>query len=67
MVILPVSAHVFLIATMDFGLIVVILQTEKIILMKVNQFDQDYKAINDTEPMLSKTPCELKVHVSQMA
>ena len=61
------SAHVFLIATMDFGLIIVILQTEKIILMKVNLFDQDNKPINDTEPMLSKTPCELKAHVSQMA
>lgn len=61
------SAHVFLIATMDFRLIIVILQTEKIILMKVNQFDQDNKAITDTEPMLSKTPCELKSHVSQMA
>ena len=61
------SAHVFLIATMDFGLIIVILQTEKIILMKVNLFDQDNKPINDKEPLLSKTPCELKAHVSQMA
>ena len=39
----------------------------KSLLMKVNLFDQDNKPINDTEPMLSKTPCELKAHVSQMA
>ena len=61
------SAHVFLTATMDFGIITVILQTKKIILMKVNRFDQDSKAINDTEPMLFKTPRELKAHVSQVA
>lgn len=52
---------------MDFRIITVLLQTKKIILMKLSQFDQDNKTVNDTERMLTKILCELKAHVSQMA